>query len=243
MIMKSNRALILHLLPTLLATGITTARTADAPLVEESILNCLKIVQDPDGETNVRDGASLEAKIAGKVPSGGPVFVDPEPESGFHLVFLDKEDNLAGRYIHGSRLQAVKDWKAFGPEGDTGRLSHQSFEVVVKDPAFVASEHKISTDANGMVLVDGKSPWGQDGGEPSRSIALSVSINGKKVTLPAEATENIYEPNFSTLVLLTPGDPAERAVLIMANSDGAGGYYLVWAFENGVYRGRAMMMP
>jgi len=243
MIMKSYRVLILHLLPSLLATGITTARTADAPLVEESILSSLKIVQDPDGETNVRDGASLEAKIAGKVLSGGPVFVDPEPESGFHLVFLDKEDGRADRYIHGSRLQPVKGWKAFGPEGDTGRLNHEGFEVVVKDPAFVASEHKISSDSDGMVRVDGKIPWGQDGGEPSRSLVLSVSINGRKVELPAEATENIYEPNFFTLVLLTPGDPAERAILMMANGDGAGGYYVAWAFEKGIYRGRAMMMP
>jgi hypothetical protein len=30
---------------------------------------------------------------------------------------------------------------------------------------------------------------------------------------------------------------------MMANGEGAGGYYVVWAFENGVYKGRAIMMP
>ncbi len=243
MVMKSNRTLVPHLLSILLASGITFAQTNNVHLVEESILNYLKVVQDTDGQTNLREGASLEAKIAGKVLSGGPVFADPEPEAGFHLVFLDKEDNQAARYIHGSRLLPVKGWKAFGPEGDSGRLRHEAFEAVVEDPDFVASEHKIATEASGMVRVDGKIPWGQDGGEPSRSLVLAVSIDGKKVELPAEATENLYEPNLSTLVLLTPGDPAEHAILMMANSDGAGGYYVAWAFEKGIYRGRAMMMP
>jgi len=242
-IMKSNRFFIPRLIPVLLAVGIANAQTTRDPLVEESILEYLKVVQDPDGHTNVRDGASLESKIAGKVLSGGPVFADPEPESGFHLVFLDKEDGTSDRYIHGSRLKPVKDWKATGPEGDSGRLRHKSFEATVKGPVFDASAHRITTDADGMVRVDGRIPWGEDGGEPDHDLFLAVSINGKAVELPAEATENLYNPNLSTLVLLTPGDPADRAFLMMANSDGAGGYYVVWAFEKGVYRGRAMFMP
>ena len=241
--MKSNRPLILRFLPVLLVAGIGNAQTIPDPLVEESILSYLNVVQDPDGHTNVRDGASLESKIAGKVFSGGPVFVDPEPEAGFHLVFLDKEDGHADRYIHGSRLKPVKDWKATGPKGDSGSLRYKSFEATVKGPVFDAAEHQITTDPEGTVWIDGKIPWGEDGGEPDYDLVLTVSIDGKAVELPAKATENLYNPNLSTLVLLTPGDPADHALLMMANSDGAGGYYVVWSFEKGVYRGRAMMMP
>jgi hypothetical protein len=241
--MKPNRFFLLHFLPLLLAAGIANAQTSRDPLVEENILSYLKIIQDPDGNTNLRTGPSLESKIAGKVPSGAPVFADPGPKAGFHMIFLDKEDGASDRYIHGSRLKPVTNWKATGPEGDSGRLRYQTFEATVKGPAFVPSEHQITTDADGMVRVDGRIPWGEDGGEPDYDLVLAVSIDGTSVELPAEATENLYNPNLSTLVLLTPGDPSEHALLMMTNSDGAGGYYVVWSFEKGVYRGRAMLMP
>jgi hypothetical protein len=242
-IMKTNRFFIPRLFPVLIAAGIANAQTDQPTLVDDGIRDYLKIVQDPDGNTNLRTAPSLESKIAGKVLSGAPVFADPEPEAGFHMVFLDKEDGTSDRYLHGSRLKPVKEWKATGPEGDSGRLRYQTFEATVKGPAFVAAEHQITTDADGMVRVDGKIPWGEDGGEPDYDLVLAVSINGKSVKLPAEATENLYNPNLSTLVLLTPGDPSEHALLMMANSDGAGGYYVVWSFEKGLYRGRAMLMP
>lgn len=240
---RMNRLHLLRLLPALFAAGLASAQTESEPLVDRELLNFLKIVEDADGYTNLRAGASLKAKVTGKVLSGGPVFVNPDPVNGFHSASLDKEDGFSDRYIHGSRLKPVSDWKAFGPEGSTGVLKHGGFEAVVQDPAFVASEHRITKDTDGMILVNGKSPWGQDGGEPSRLLKLAVSIDGKAVALPAEATDNLYEPNLETLVLLTPGDPAEHAFLMMANGDGAGGYYVVWAFENGIYRGRAVIMP
>lgn len=227
----------------IIVAGLSTARAQDEPFLDKELLNFLKIVEDADGSTNLLAGASLDAKIVGKVMSGGPVFADPQPRNGFHAVSLDLEDNFSERYIHGSRLKPVTGWKAFGPKGSTGRLKHQGFEAVVKDPAFVATQHEVTRDAQGMVLVNGKSPWGQDGGEPSRLLKLEVAIDGKPVVLPAAATDNLYEPNLETLVLLTPGDPAERAFVMMANGDGAGGYYVVWAFEKGVYRGRAIIMP
>jgi hypothetical protein len=231
------------LLPAVFAAGLFHSSAAGEPIVDESILESLRIVEDADGHSNLRAGASLKAAVTGKVLSGGPVFVDPDPENGFHMVFVDKEDGTADRYLHASRLKPVKGWKAIGPEGSSGVLKHAGFEAKVNDPAFVAADHRVTRDANGMVLIDGKLPWGQDGGEPSRLLKLDLTIAGKPVALPAEATENLYEPNLETLVLLTPGDPAERAILMMANGDGAGGYYVVWAFEKGVYRGRAIMMP
>ncbi|MCB1085520.1 MAG: hypothetical protein KDM63_00620 [Verrucomicrobiae bacterium] len=226
-----------------LAVGYVVASAQDEPLVDKGLLDFLKIVEDADGFTNLRAGASLDAKIVGKVLSGGPVFADPQTKNGFHIVNLDREDGVSERHIHGSRLRPVSSWKAFGPEASSGRLRHLGFEAVVTEPPFVASEHKVKRNAEGVVLVDGKIPWGQDGGQPNRMLKLEVAIDGKKIDLPAAATDNLYEPNFDTLVLLTPGDPARHSILMMANSDGAGGYIVVWAFEKGSYRGRAVIMP
>lgn len=241
--MKPRKLLPICLFHSLILGGIVQGQTNEAPLVDKGLLDFLKVVEDADGHSNLRGGAGLEAKVVGKVLSGGPVFAEPEAKSGFHLVYLDREDGKTERFLHGSRLKPVDEWKAIGPKGATGRLSHKTFAVEVSATAFDASAHRISRNADGMTLVDGKVPWGQDGGEPRHGLKLSVSIGGKKVEIPAAATENLYEPNLETLVLLTPGDPAERAFLMMQNSDGAGGYVVVWAFERGVYRGRAVIMP
>lgn len=242
-LMKRRTLRLTCLITALIAANAHLSSAQDEPFVDKELLNFLKVVEDADGYTNLRTGADLDAKIVGKVLSGGPVFVDPQPKNGFHAVSLDLEDNLSDRYIHGSRLKPVSGWKAFGPEASSGRLKHQGFEAVVTDPAFVASEYQVTRNADGVVLVNGKFPWGQDGAQPQRVLKLAVTIDGKKIELPAAATDNLFEPNFETLVLLTPGDPSEHAILMMANSDGAGGYYVVWAFEKGVYRGRAIMMP
>ena len=211
------KTLSLLLLPVVIATGALRTVSADEPLVDEAILDCLRIVEDADGHSNLRAGADLGSGIVGKVPAGGPVFVDPEPANGFHRVFLDKEDGTADRYLHASRLRPVKGWKAFGPGASRGVLEHGGFEAVVNDPAFVAADHRVTRDAAGIVRVDGKLPWGQDGGEPERLLKLGITIDGRKVELPAEATDNLYEPNPETLVLLTPGDPSDQAILLMAN--------------------------
>jgi len=239
--MRSDLSNLLRFVLALCSISIATAQTPDTPLVDEAILDCLNIVQDPDGHTNVRSGPSLSSEIVGRVLSGAPVFAMPESEADFHQVFLDEKDESVTCHIHGSRLIPARKWKAVASDGESGRLKHENFEAVVKDPAFVASDHKLTTDATGMVQVDGESPWGQDGGIPKRSLTLEVSINGHRVMLPDGATAHIFEPNLETLVLLTPGDPARRAVLLMTNGDGAGGYFVAWSFENGIYRGRAMM--
>lgn len=241
--MKPRKFLPICLFHYLLLGGLVQGQTNEGPPVDKGLLDFLKVVEDADGYTNLRAGASLEAKIVGKVLSGGPVFAEPEAKSGFHLVYLDREDGETERYLHGSRLKPVNRWKTIAPEGATGRLSHKTFLAEVSATGFDAGAHRISRNADGMTLVDGKVPWGQDGGEPRRGLKLSVSIGGRKVEIPAAATENLYEPNLETLVLLTPGDPAGRAFLMMQNSDGAGGYVVVWAFEKGIYRGRAVIMP
>lgn len=240
---KTNLLFLIGLFGAFSLRGIAMGQANGEPLVDQGLLEFLKVVEDADGHSNLRSGASLEAKIAGKVLSGSPVFADPESKSGFHLVYLDREDGNSERYLHGSRLKPVDAWKTVGPEGSTGRLSHKTFVAQASASAFDAAAHQVTRDGNGMVLVDGKVPWGQDGGEPLHEVALAVSIAGKPVELPAAATDNLYEPNLETLVLLTPGDPAERAFLMMQNSDGAGGYVVVWAFEKGAYRGRAIIMP
>jgi hypothetical protein len=46
-----------------------------------------------------------------------------------------------------------------------------------------------------------------------------------------------------SLVLLKPKAKRGEALVVMWNSDGAGGYLVVWAFRGGRYVGRALLHP
>lgn len=222
-----------------------SAQTAE--LVEPEAMKWLRLVEDPDGQTNIRDGASTKAKVVGQVLSGAAITILPEAtKNDWEQVDDYSEDE---HYIHSSRLKKVTSWKQYGvttadPENKSGVLKLAGAEVQVKAAPFDVKQHKVTKDENNLVSkIDGGQVWGRDGDLPAHTIALTVKLGGVDVPLPKEAVEHLYEPSMESLVLLTPGDPAKRAWVYMMNGDGAGAYCVVWAFENGGYRGRVTFVP
>ncbi len=217
----------------------------EAAAVDEGFTELLRVVDDKDGSSNVRAEASLEAKVTGKVTSGAVVAASSSKGDWTEIDAGGEQDG--DHYIHSSRLKKLVGWKqiaaAKGSTPDKGRVSHAGAEVAVTAAAFVEKEHKITKDKDDQSLVDGRHPWGTDGGLPTKSLALAVKLDGKAVTLPVEATRNLFEPDMDSLVILTPGKPAAQMVVAMWNSDGAGGYLVAWSFVNGKYAGRTVMAP
>lgn len=214
--------------------------------VDEFILDSLRVVEDPDGNTNLRSGPSLKSKIVGQVASGSVVAVEQEPEDGWvRLLMEDSEEKP--RFIHGSRLRPVKAWRqtaiADTKDRRLGVLNDAGFEVRVLAAPFVAADHQITRDEQGGHRVDGEWPWGRDGGLPSFSLSLTVTQSGEAVTLPKAAVQNLYEPNMSSITLLRSDVAGGPVLVLMLNGDGAGGYCVVWAFQGGRYRGRAVFTP
>jgi hypothetical protein len=208
--------------------------------VDEFLFQQFRLVEDPDGETNVRSEASLKSSVVRKVPSGSVVTVTEK--TGDFYTITDGTYDGAPEFIHASRLKDVSGWKQI-TNASEGTLRHKGMVARVTATPFIAAEHEIEELSPGFYLVDGGHVWGRDGGLPHHSLKLSVTFNGTAVNLPAAAVADLYEPNLDSIVLLTAGDPAERALILMTNSDGAGGYCVVWAFENGRYRGRTVFIP
>lgn len=208
--------------------------------VDEFHFQQFRLVEDPDGETNVRSEASLKSSVVRKVPSGSVVTV--MEKAGDFYTITDGTYDGAPEFIHASRLKDVSGWKQVANPNE-GTLRHKGMVARVTAAPFIAAEHEIEELSPGFYMVDGGHVWGIDGGLPHHSLKLSVTIDGHPVMLPAAAVADLYEPNLDSIVLLTPGDPAERALILMTNSDGAGGYCVVWAFENGRYRGRTVFIP
>jgi len=228
-----------------LLAGFQPVRAQEAKPVDESFTEILRVVEDKDGTANVRAGASLDAKVTGKVTSGAVVSAF-STKSDFTEV--DAGGDPAGdHFIHSSRLRKLTGWKqvaaAKSGSEDKGTVSHAGAQAEVTAAKFVDKNHKVTRNKDGQQLVDGRHPWGTDGGPPVKSLALAVTLNGKAVEIPASATHDLYEPDMNQLTLLTPGDPAKQMVIAMWNSDGAGGYLVAWSFVNGRYAGRTVMAP
>jgi hypothetical protein len=217
-----------------------------APLVDDFVLESVRVVDDPDGYVNVRSDPSLQSKIVARVNSGSVVAVEAALEGGWAMLIAE-EDGEPPRYVHGSRLKGVTPWKQMGATpGDDGKeavFRDGGFEVRVTSVPFEVSGRAVTRDEHGFHLVDGRRPWGQDGGLPKESLVLTAKSNGRKVEIPAVAMRDLFEPNLDSLAVLTPSDPGERALVLMSNSDGAGAYVVIWAFEKGTYRGRVVFSP
>lgn len=224
----------------ILAAGVSVTARAEPP-VPRDLLDWIRVIEDPEGSVNVRSGASLDSPVYRKLASGSVIGIGERRGDWYEVT--DGSYNGAPEFIHATRLKEVSDWAqmpAAGRPGESkGYLKHRGFEVRASSAPFVSQDHEITELAEGLYEVDGAVPWGTDGGLPKRTLALSVSLNGVPVAMPKEAAEGLFEPNFETMVLLTPRDPSDdRALLFMSNSDGAGAYCVFWAFAEGRYQSR-----
>ena len=237
---RSLLAAVLFFVP-----GTSLLRAQEATAVEESFTEMLRVVVDKEGAANVRAAAALDAKVTGKVTSGA--VVGAFSTSGDWTEIESSGSSAPDQFMHKSRLKKLDGWKqmkaAKGGTEDKGTVTYAGAEAVVTAAAFAEKEHKITKAKDGPKLVDGRHPWGVDGGLPSKSLALSMKLDGKAVEVPAEATRDLFEPSMDSLVILTPGKPAAQLVVAMWNSDGAGGYLVAWSFVNGKYAGRTVMAP
>ncbi len=216
------------------------------PVVDAEILSMVRVVDDPEGQANVRSGPSLQSKVTGRIVSGQVVTVEVPQRGDWAKLLLEDVDADQPRYLHASRLKTIASWKQTPvgkvKDGKVAAVKQGGFAAQVTAAPFTATEHRITRDENGQELVDGKSPWGRDGGLPTQSFSLKVTINDKEIAIPPAACQNLYEPSLETLVLLTPPGGGQAFVL-MTNSDGAGAYCVIWAFKEGKYLGREVFVP
>jgi hypothetical protein len=241
---RNSKAFALCLIIACACTAWSSAMAQAESRLPDYVADGLWLVEDPDGHTNLRSAPSLKGKVVGQVLSGGVVFSWDQPRKDWLEIGTDSG---ASRYIHASRLKSIKSWKQIPvtdvKNQDRGILHHEGFEVRVTATPFVAAEHKITRTAENQPLIDGRTFLGADGDLPHRSLSVAVKLNGKAIEIPKADFVDLYEPNMETIVLLTPSQPSDRALIVMSNSDGAGGYSVVWAFEQGKYCGRTVMGP
>ncbi len=197
------------------------------------------IVDDKDGYANIRDN---ENNVIDKVLNGTLIFSYGEEKNGWEYIDYERAGTINTGSIHRTRLKPISEFRNIPIlQEDTNPviLSDNQIKIQVKKQPFNTQNHQVAYAKDGSTIwIDDKKAWGIDGYLPTEEYqAISITIKGQKVMMPYSTYSDLYNPNLDmTRAYL---DSIENKLYITSvNSDGAGGYFVIWLFENGIYKDR-----
>lgn len=205
----------------------------------------MAVIQDPDGYTNIREEPGIEFEVIGKAYEDDYFWVEASEGRWMQVYCPCKGANIRG-FIHQSRVRMLEMPEGIIETHEENRWKWRSpdLQVEIVSQDFLIEQHEIERSSEGFVRkIDGKNPLGVDGGLPRKEVVsvLITSEEGGFLDLPEAAIKGIFEPNFSSTYIYA-NDP-EWVVIMMRNSDGAGGYTVIWMIENGEYVSRKIILP
>lgn len=220
------------------------------------ILNCLyaqdfAYIQDSDGYCNVRNSDNIN-KIDIQLKNGSLVSCffneNNATEKWITVDYTDADGKIAYGVIHRDRLVIINETNfkkitATQINDSSAKILFDTISIIVttenfnpKGKAFTYSK----AYPNVIEHINGKPYYGTDGEMPTTQYAsIEVIMRNKTIELPAQALENLYEPNLKHTWAYY--DSKNDTIFIEAfNSDGAGGYMVMWKIEKGIYKEKAI---
>lgn len=201
------------------------------------------IISDRDGYVNIRTGPTLSNQVQDTLHNNRFVYCY-DREGSFYNADYSKRGEDKNGYVYHDRVKMVTSYERIARVTNAGNLasfSGNQVKVTITTQRFDKSKYKITynRDAPGVVeKLNGKTVWGTDGNLPSVEYkSIEVQVGQKTISLPASATENLFEPNNGNTKV---NYDRIRDILYIqsANSDGAGYYEVIWRIEKGVYKDR-----
>ena len=212
------------------------------------ILSCLAfgqfaIIQDKDGYCNVRSSSGKGNNIIDKLHNGHLVYVFENDGNWINIDYSKKNKDLNGQ-VYKDRVTLIfsyLDIPILTKSKTQTVLKKDSLKVILTQQSFDKTKHKFTYNKeykDQIQLIDNKKYWGTDGGFPKTEYkSIEVYIGNTKVTLPNDAIENLYE--VSLWNCRVNFDTINDIIYIQSmNSDGAGGYEVIWKVEKGIYKER-----
>ena len=160
------------------------------------------LIQDADGEVNVRAEASAQSKIIGKLNNGEVVsIIEDLSEHHFNYVINDQLPDQTG-YIYESRLNPFKGFQKWTLDRST------NFQATYRDGKNIATVSTEKAQINPKDFKFGPSPkayqryknkpfFGTDGTLPTESLQLKnieIQYNGQKFSIPAQDLQYYFLP-------------------------------------------------
>ncbi|RFC54165.1 hypothetical protein [Brumimicrobium aurantiacum] len=208
-----------------------------------TIIGQFGIIEDKDGYVNIRNSAK---NIIDTLSSEEIVYCFDLEGEWFRIDYDLSRQNRSG-YVHKSRVRIIENFDPFYSNQLTDTsivFSLDSIRIQITKRAFNAKSNSLQyheiNEAEYLEKINGKEIWGTDGEIPKMKYGIfSLQLNNEKVILP---TDNLFEPNFGFTSAFY--DERNNSIYISAlNSDGAGGYSVLWIIEKGVFKQRITTIP
>lgn len=216
-------------------------------LVFSHLYGQFAIVNDPEGFVFVRKTPEISKNIIDTIPNGQVFFRSYEPTGNWYEV--EYGNNFYG-YIYKSRIKLISDFNNLS-ETQIKRNNAVFKSATVKvtltkipfDPAKNVIQYSTSDEIYGgsfLEKINGKDIWGTDGEMPKNQYnQILIEFENQKIELPKESYNDLFEPNFNQTKIYL--DKVNNVLYLTAyNSDGAGGYSVVWVVEKGKYKYRQL---
>lgn len=209
------------------------------------------IIQNKDGFVNVRKSPEISNNVIDTLHNGHIVFYYLDPAGDWFEIDYEKEDYSNIGYIHKSGFKFLTEFDSIPVKQRTSnKLIFQKdfFKITLTKVPFIAKNNKLQYfkgndkehNASYLEKINDKEIWGTDGGIPHTQYGqISVTWGKKSIILPKESIDDLFEPNFNYKYTAVFYDRKNNTMYISAdNSDGAGGYSVIWIIENGRYKER-----
>ena len=226
---------------------LTTNAFAQGPLGDYAV------VKDKDGYVNIRAKESVKSKIVGTLPNNTLVyglFDTTQDETGeeifFNWIAVDKG------YVHKSRLKMIGEFPSIGKgkEKETENsitIAEKGISVTISTQKFDKTKHKITEKKHKYydeLIIDGKRAQGADFIPENHYKSIVVNINGKNVSIPKSAYDDLYEVWVHPYNNMVYYDKEDDVLYIFVRcGDGAFSYEVCWQIVKGEYKTRIIGEP
>jgi hypothetical protein len=198
--------------------------------------------------TDVRESGSATAFVSYRLPAGTPVYTfEDEAGTGWTPIDFNQEwlkiYNLSGFVRKGD----VKPISEFTPipysysNENKMILKKDDISVILTQVDFDKSTSVfefVKENPTVLLKINGKEFFGTDGGMPTKRYGfIDVTIGKDKISIPQADLEDLFQPNLEDTQAFY--DPKNDILYISSmNSDGAGGYSVLWIIEKRQYKTR-----
>lgn len=200
------------------------------------------VIDDKDGFTNVRENPDGKSKVIYKIQEFELFLYEMESSENndWIKVFVPKNkysldcngfDNLIG-YIHKSRLKPIEELEKYNGE-------EFKFKYVLDTFSF---ENKIIDYADGKWIsrINGRPFYGTDGDVPNNEVkSIDIMLEGEKIVI----SELLYADLFVLTNDFNIYRTKDQYFVQQWNSDGAGGYLIVWHIDKSGVKQRLILIP
>jgi hypothetical protein len=204
------------------------------------------VISDSDGFVNLRKSPELINNIISKIPNGQIVFCLESDNPKWRTVDYIKEKSTISGFVYSSRLNYIDNYKTIKPileNRDQLEFKVAETTITLSIKTFNAGKNKLSFSKsmpNFLEKINGKKIWGTDGNIPKYEYKEIVLNKGNSIIKLQR--DNLYEPNLKS-TKVNYDEKSNIIYLTASNSDGAGGYVVLWVIKDGKLLNQIITTP